>query len=163
MINIIKKDIFVFINIYLYSMLSKASKYTISAVIFLTNNSSIDKKIGSKEIATQLDIPAPFLAKNLQELTKKGIISSVKGPNGGFYLSDENKKKSLFDIIDCIDSIEKFNQCYLGHPTCNEKNPCIVHNLYYPFKNKLLLKFKTKSILELAKEAENSAINFSNI
>ncbi|QNM86451.1 Rrf2 family transcriptional regulator [Polaribacter pectinis] len=133
-------------------MLSKASKYAISAVLYLTNTASISNKISSKEVAEKLNIPAPFLAKVIQELTKKGIVSSVKGPNGGFYLSEINEKNTIYDIIECIDDIDKFNQCYLGQHECNEENPCVVHYLYAPFKEKLVKKLKTKTILEMAIE-----------
>lgn len=140
-------------------MLSKASKYVISAVLYLSKNASEEKKMGPKEIAEKLDIPAPFLAKNLQKLTKDGIITSIKGPNGGFYLTDDNNKKSLFDIIDCVDSIEKFDQCYLGHESCSENNPCVVHHLYAPFKSELINKLKSKTIEEMADE---DALNNGN-
>ncbi|MCI2228108.1 Rrf2 family transcriptional regulator [Polaribacter sp. MSW13] len=133
-------------------MLSKASKYAITAVLYLTNSSNKQHKLGSKQIAKALDIPAPFLAKTLQELTKKKIISSVKGPNGGFYLSKENENNTLFDIIACIDDVEKFNDCYLGQFECNEDKPCVVHHLYFPFKNELINKLKTKTILEMSNE-----------
>lgn len=93
-------------------MLSKSSKYAIRAVLYIANNTSEKKKIGSKEVAETLEIPAPFLAKTLQELTKAEIISSMKGPNGGFYLTDKNEQKSLFDIIDCIDNAHKFEECF---------------------------------------------------
>jgi Rrf2 family protein len=141
-------------------MLSKASKYAITAVLFLTNNASKEHKIGSKEIAEKLELPAPFLAKTMQELTKKGLISSVKGPHGGFYLSKKNKKHTIFEIIDCVDDITKFDQCYLGQSECSEENPCVVHYLYVPFKNQLLNKLKNKTILEMATEfAKNNNLN----
>ena len=133
-------------------MLSKASKYAITAVLHIANKASKENKLGSKQLANQLNIPAPFLAKTLQELTKKGIISSIKGPHGGFYLSKENEKKTLFNIIDCLDDIEKFNQCYLGQPDCSDEKPCVVHHLYMPFKKELIKKLKDKTILEMANE-----------
>tara|TARA_R110001606_G_scaffold397650_1_gene574783 strand:- start:697 stop:1143 length:447 start_codon:yes stop_codon:yes gene_type:complete len=133
-------------------MLSNSSKYAIRAVLYISNYSNNKTKIGSKQIAKELHIPAPFLAKTLQELTKKEIISSVKGPHGGFYLSPENDKKTLFDIIECIDGLHKFESCFLGQEECNDEKPCVVHHLYYPFKNKLLDKLKTKTIVEMATE-----------
>ena len=116
--------------------------------------------MGSKEVAGQLDIPAPFLAKTLQELTKKEILSSIKGPNGGFFLSKENNQKTLLDIIECIDGIQKFNECFLGQHECNDDAPCVVHHIYLSFKNKLIDKLKTKSILEMAEEyAKNNNLD----
>ena len=134
------------------NMLSKSSKYAIRAVLYISNFGNKDNKIGSKEIAEKLLIPAPFLAKTLQELTKKNIISSIKGPHGGFFLTPANKKKTLFDIIECIDGLQKFESCFLGQEECSEDKPCVIHHLYYPFKNELLDKLKTKTIVEMAKE-----------
>jgi Rrf2 family protein len=139
-------------------MLSKSSKYAIRAVLYIAKAASKEEKIGSKQVAIKLEIPAPFLAKTLQELTRKKIISSIKGPHGGFYLTEENKQKSLFDIIDCVDDIHKFEECFLGQLECDDQKPCVVHHLYKPFKNKLIEKLKTKSIIELADE---NAINNS--
>ncbi|PWG05088.1 RrF2 family transcriptional regulator [Polaribacter aquimarinus] len=133
-------------------MLTKSSKYAIRAVLYLTNTGSVYNKMGAKQIAEKLEIPAPFLAKTMQELSRNKIITSVKGPNGGFYLTIGNKKKTLYDIIAAIDNIDKFEECFLGQLECNEDRPCVVHHLYTPFKNKLLTKLKTKSILEMAKE-----------
>ena len=133
-------------------MLSKSSKYAIRAVLYIANYTSESHKVGSKEVAKKLQIPAPFLAKTLQELTRKEIISSIKGPNGGFYLTKKNAQKSLFEIIECIDGIDKFDKCFLGQLECNDNKPCIVHHLYSPFKNKLIEELKTKTIIEMAIE-----------
>ena len=141
-------------------MLSKSSKYAIRAVLYLANHTNTTIKIGSKEVAKKLNIPAPFLAKTLQELTKKEILSSIKGPHGGFYLTEKNYQKSLLEIIDCIDGIQKFNECFLGKHECNDDAPCVVHHIYLPFKNKLIEKLKTKSIKEMAKEyAKNNNLD----
>ena len=141
-------------------MLSKSSKYAIRAVLYIANYTNETKKIGSKEVANQLGIPAPFLAKTLQELTKEEIISSIKGPHGGFYLTELNRQKSLLDIIECIDGTQKFNECFLGQHECNDETPCVVHHIYLSFKNKLINKLKTKSIIEMAKEyAKNNNLD----
>ncbi|QTE23189.1 Rrf2 family transcriptional regulator [Polaribacter cellanae] len=68
--------------------------------MYLTNKASVSNKIGSKEVAKKLNIPAPFLAKVIQELTKKGIVSSVKESNGEFYLSEINEKNTMYNIIE---------------------------------------------------------------
>jgi Rrf2 family iron-sulfur cluster assembly transcriptional regulator len=74
-------------------MLSKSSKYAIRAVLHIAKAASKKEKIDSKKVAFELEIPAPFLAKTLQELTRKKIVSSIKGPHGGFYLTEKNKQK----------------------------------------------------------------------
>ena len=135
-------------------MLTKSSKYAIRAALYIARNSSKENKIGSKEIAKELEIPAPFLAKTLQELTRKSIITSVKGPKGGFYLTNENKNKTLLEVIDAVGNVNKFEECYLGQLECDDENPCVIHHIYKPFKAKLIDRFQSKSILEIANEKE---------
>ena len=61
-------------------MLSNSSKYAINAVIYLAIHSSASHRIAPKDVAEALHIPTPFLAKILQTLARKKVISSNKGP-----------------------------------------------------------------------------------
>ena len=133
-------------------MLSRASKYAILSTLFLCEHSSVDNKISVKVIAESIDVPNPFLAKLFQQLVRGRIISSTKGPNGGFYLSEENSKKNVCDIIENIDGLNKLNECFLGLNECDSKNPCPVHFIVEPFKDNILGKFRDKTIMEFAQE-----------
>ncbi len=67
-------------------MFSNSSKYAIKAVLFLALNSNEDKKIMVKDIANPINVPQAYIAKLLQELSRQNVISSTRGPKGGFYL-----------------------------------------------------------------------------
>ncbi len=133
-------------------MLSHASKYAIVSTLFLAEHSSIEKKISVKEIAKNIDVPSPFLAKLFQQLVRGKIISSTKGPNGGFYLTKQNGKRTVCDIIENIDGLGKLSECFLGLQKCDPDNPCPVHHIVEPFQNNILSKFRDKSIIEFSKE-----------
>jgi len=66
-------------------MLSNACKYAIRSILYLAINNKENKKFGVKKIAAELETPQPFLAKLLQQLTRNKLVSSAKGPTGGFY------------------------------------------------------------------------------
>jgi len=133
-------------------MLSNSCKYAIRSVIYLALYTDSKNKTGSKEVATKLNIPQPFLAKILQELTKKNIISSTKGPNGGFFLTDKNLKNSVLDIVNCIDGTDAFNTCFFGLRACTNEKPCPVHNTVKPFKDKIYLQLSKNTIVQFADE-----------
>jgi Rrf2 family protein len=135
-------------------MLTNASKYAIRSVLFLAQNSSIDNKYGAKQIAKELDIPLHFIAKLLQPLVKKGIVSSLKGPKGGFYFTTKNGKNRVCDIITVIEGKNIFESCFLGLPKCGDENPCPVHHIVSPFKKDLLIKFEM-SLNEFIKDMDN--------
>ncbi len=133
-------------------MLSRASKYAILSTLFLAEHAKVDNKISVKVIADSIDVPSPFLAKLFQQLVRGKIISSTKGPNGGFYLTEENGKRNVLDIIENIDGLNRLSDCFLGLNECDSANPCPVHFIVEPFKNNILGKFRDKTILEFAKE-----------
>jgi len=135
-------------------MLSNQSKYAIRAVLYLAIYASKNNKIGSKKVAELIDIPAPFLAKIFQTLSREKIISSTKGPNGGFYLNEIELSKNLMDIIECIDGLESFKSCYVGLPRCSDENPCAIHHIAAPCRKVLIKELTERSIQNFAQDTK---------
>lgn len=109
-------------------MFSKTCEYAIRALIFVAQKSKDGDKVGIKDIAAGIDSPEYFIAKILQELSRKGFVQSVKGPNGGFYMDENNLKQSVADIVREIDGDKLFSNCGLGLKECSETHPCPIHN-----------------------------------
>jgi DNA-binding IscR family transcriptional regulator len=95
------------------------------------------------------------LAKLLQDLAKWKVITSAKGPNGGFYLTEKNKNAALINVVEKIDGLDKFDSCVLGLSECNPNNPCPIHFSIAPFKDKLLADLKNNSIKDYAIKVQN--------
>ncbi len=134
-------------------MLTNASKYAIRAVLFIAKNANKDNKISAIQIAEGLDIPTHFIAKLLQPLAKNNIISSLKGPKGGFYFTIENGKKSVCDIIHITEGKDVFIKCFMGLPRCGNDNPCPVHHIVARFKEKILKDFN-KNISDFSNDID---------
>lgn len=111
-------------------MLSNKCKYGIRAVLYISLAGEKQKYIGGQQVASYLNMPPAFTIKILQELAKHQIISSVKGPGGGFYLSKENQQKTLIDVVEVIDGLDFFNRCGLGLSECSETKPCPIHDTF---------------------------------
>ena len=135
-------------------MLSNQSKYAIRAVLYLSLNSDVSNKLGSKTIAEHIDVPAPFLAKIFQKLSKAKIISSSKGPNGGFYLSEKEQAHNLLSIIESIDGLDFFNSCLVGLPKCSDENPCAIHHIAAPCRDTIFKELKERTIAEFAEDTK---------
>ncbi len=117
-------------------MFSNSTKYAIRTIEYLLLNQDQDK-LSVIKLATELDIPQPYLSKIMQQLSKGNIISSTKGRGGGFYLSNENLKRPLIDIVICIEGYNVFDKCVLGLNKCSDENPCMLHAHFKIFKNSL--------------------------
>ena len=136
-------------------MLSKSSTYAIRAVLYLSLHSNETKKFSPKSIAQAIDVPAPFLAKTLQILTRRGLISSVKGRNGGFYLTKKDRENTLMSIVDSIDGLSKFSECMLGLPVCGDDNPCPIHHAVSPVKKQLIEQLTLRTIEDFTEKVRN--------
>ena len=109
-------------------MLSNSCKYAIRSILYLAINGNEDNKISSKVVADEINVPAAFLAKIFQTLSREKFICSSKGPNGGFYVTKRELKIKLYDIVLCIDGNKSIENCYLGLPSCSDNKPCCFHS-----------------------------------
>lgn len=134
-------------------MFSKATEYALRATIYIAQHGSMDKKLGITEIASGINSPKSFTAKILQQLTADNkIISSVRGPNGGFYMTDKAKKLPVRAILEAMNEDEVLEKCALGLKRCSEVNPCPMHHQYKVIKKQLKALFEKKTIQNLADE-----------
>ncbi len=132
-------------------MLSNTSKYAIRAMIYLAIHSEDNAKTGIRKIAGELSIPAPFLAKILQVLTRHKLLNSSKGPNGGFYLARDASKITLYEIVKVMDGSDVFERCLISLRSCNEQNiPCPVHHKYEGLRNEIRQLFQLQDLGSLA-------------
>lgn len=144
-------------------MFSKATEYALRATIYIAQRSSDENKPGMAEIAKAIDSPQSFTAKILQLLTRNNrIVSSVRGPNGGFFLTDKAKKLPVRSILEAMGEDEVLEKCVLGLKQCSEAKPCPMHANYKLIKGQLIDLFETKSIQSLADEFENGRAKLNN-
>jgi Rrf2 family protein len=67
--------------------------------------------VTAKRLAAFYDLPTAYLNKQLQALTRAGILTSVSGPKGGFQLARDPRNISLLDIVIAIDGADDAFRC----------------------------------------------------
>lgn len=132
---------------------SRQCEYALQAVLYLALKPE-GETTSMKELAKRLEIPYHFVAKILQDLTHKGLLSSHKGPGGGFSLGMPAKEITLFHIIEAIDGVNLMNGCLLGFPECSSTNPCALHHRWAEIRDVLYSMLVTKNIAEMASKTE---------
>jgi len=115
-------------------------------MIFIAQKSSEGERTGIKEIAKGIDSPEHFIAKILQDLSRRGLVQSVKGPNGGFYLDEASMRCTLADVVRAIDGEKIFNGCGLGLKQCSEKKPCPIHHEFKKIRTDLFEMLSTAQV-----------------
>jgi Rrf2 family transcriptional regulator, iron-sulfur cluster assembly transcription factor len=140
-------------------MFSKTCKYGLRAVLYLATHTHENRKIGVKEIAEELGVPGPFLAKLLQQLARAQIVSSTKGPNGGFYMDAHNMASNLRQVVESIDGPDVFSSCIMGLPACSSVNPCPLHEKAVIYRHSLLDLVERQSVGEVAHRITESGLS----
>ena len=136
-------------------MFSKTCEYAIRSLILIAHRSKNGHKTGIKEIAEAIDAPQPFTAKILHDLSKKGLVQSLKGPAGGFYLEKHSLQNSLADIVLAVDGAKLFSGCGLGLTYCSEKNPCPIHDEFKKVRKDIFEMLQNAKLGELQEQLEN--------
>ncbi|MFI6028160.1 RrF2 family transcriptional regulator [Amycolatopsis magusensis] len=63
------------------------------------------------QLAQYFDLPAPYLAKQLQALVRAGVLAATTGPRGGFRLARQAGQISLLQIVEAIDGTSAPYEC----------------------------------------------------
>jgi len=140
-------------------MLSNTCKSAIKAVIYLCSKFESGQNAGIKEVAEYINANEHTVGKILQTLAKRKVINSLKGPTGGFYITKEQQKQPVINIIESIDGKEIFTSCGLGLNQCSSKHPCPIHNDYKKARDLIEKLFREKNVLDLC-EPVNSGIAY---
>lgn len=129
---------------------SRQCEYALQAVLFLALRPE-GEMTSIKSLARRLGIPYHFLGKILQDLTRKRLLVSLKGPTGGFALAVPAKDVTLFHIVEAIDGAGFLRNCILGFPECSGTNPCAVHFAWGALRDEVYQMLISKNIGELAR------------
>jgi Rrf2 family protein len=110
-------------------LLSRSNEYAIRALTYLAQGEA-GRLYLAREIAEELDLPAPFLGKVLQPLVARGVIKSQRGRSGGFRLARPASDVRLIDIVEAQGSLGPEVTCLLGQRTCRDETACPMHEYW---------------------------------
>ncbi len=129
-------------------LFSKKAEIAIQSMLLLATKGQ-DQGADTRTISEELQVPKMFCAKILQELKYAGFLTSKKGKNGGFYLSDDGLKMSILQIIVAIDGNYVFENCLLGFRYCSDLHPCPVHSRWSILRKEIYDMLSAYSISDL--------------
>jgi Rrf2 family protein len=82
------------------------------------------------DIVQATGAPQSFLSKVLQGLTHGGLITSRRGPAGGFEISATGSQASMREVIEAIDGPISLNVCLSETRSCPRQGWCPAHPVW---------------------------------
>jgi Rrf2 family protein len=111
-------------------LLPQTAEYALRAVLHIASVDQ-DRSVRVDETAEALGIPRNYLSKTLHQLVRAGILTSARGPLGGFRLATAADELTLARIISpFVVSTER--RCLLGQGICGESPACAMHERWGP-------------------------------
>ena len=85
-------------------------------------------------------------------LAKKGILSSSKGPRGGFSVNERTQVTSVIEVVTITEGQNYFENCALRLLKCDALNPCPLHFQIVSARDRMKQLLEETAIEDLLKE-----------
>ena len=126
--------------------ISEAASLALHGLVLIAKNQPM--RMNVKTLSLELNASQTHLAKVFQNLSKAGLVKSLRGPSGGFELNKPAEEISFLEIYETIESKIVLDDCPLGKNHCvfqscifdNELNR-ISADIYETFKKMRLSDF----------------------
>jgi len=130
--------------------LSTKGRYAVMAMVDLAKHGDGDP-VALSEIAVRQEISLSYLEQLFAKLRRAGLVSSVRGPGGGYVLSRTSEETRLADIILAVDEPIRATRCVPGSPVgcTGDKVRCVTHDLWEELGNLIHLFFSSISLADV--------------
>ncbi|MDD2679337.1 MAG: Rrf2 family transcriptional regulator [Candidatus Omnitrophica bacterium] len=128
-------------------LITRDTDYALRALSFIAQNK--DRIVAVSELTRKLRVPQPFLRKILQVLSRRRILSSLKGQGGGFILAKDPARIFIADIMRIFQGELKLNECFLKKLACPHKKACVLRKKITRIENYVLRELNSITIKSL--------------
>jgi Rrf2 family protein len=137
--------------------LSKKADYGLIALSYMAAPGQ-RAVVSTREMAEQHDIPVELLAKVLQRLARRGVLTSVQGINGGYRLARDPQAISVADVVEAIDGPFTLTACSDTTDTCDQFAKCNIRDPLHRIRERIASALATCSVAELAADRPAAAV-----
>lgn len=129
---------------------SRSTEYAIRALVPLAQMPE-GRYTMVKTIAEQERIPTHFLAKILQQLARKGLLRSSKGPLGGFQLNVPAEEIRLLDIVEALGGLAPYQLDMVPDNQTPDGLYCTRHDEWLSLRHEILSYLRDNTVADLVK------------
>ncbi|MBZ0090941.1 MAG: Fe-S cluster assembly transcriptional regulator IscR [Burkholderiales bacterium] len=99
-------------------------------------------------ISERQQISLSYLEQLFGKLRRYGLVESVRGPGGGYFLAHDLDKIVVADIIRAVDESIDATRCG-GEANCHDNKPCMTHELWMTLNCKIYEYLNSVSLAQL--------------
>jgi Rrf2 family protein len=109
--------------------ISRRTDYGVRVILDLASRPG-SQRTPTKEIADRQNIPNPFLAKIISQLSLAELVTTHRGAGGGVTLARPAADISLLQVIEALEGPVHLNRCLIEPDACPQNGHCPVHDVW---------------------------------
>lgn len=109
--------------------ISRRTDYGVRVILDLATLPD-NERASTQEIADRQNIPGPFLAKIISQLSLAGLVTTQRGAGGGVTLARPAANISLLQVIEALEGPIRLNRCSIQPDACPRNGRCPVHDVW---------------------------------
>ncbi len=117
--------------------LTTKGRYAVTAMLDLSLNYGV-RPITLADISDRQGISLSYLEQLFANLRKQGLVSSSRGPGGGYRLSRAAEEVTVFEVISAVDEKVDTTRCE-GKGNCSNGEQCLSHEIWHSLSEQIKL------------------------
>ena len=113
--------------------LGSKARYAVMAMVDLAVHGG-ERTVSLAEIASRQEISLSYLEQLFARLRRCELVSSVRGPGGGYRLARPLGEIAIIDIVEAVDECMRVTRCKEGTPAnqgcMSDRSRCLTHDLW---------------------------------
>jgi Rrf2 family protein len=134
--------------------ISRRTDYGVRVILDLATNEE-NGRASTHEIAERQNIPSPFLAKIVSQLSLAGLVTTYRGAGGGVTLARPAADISLLQVIEALEGPVRLNRCLIEPDACPQNGHCPVHGIWAKAQGELVSLLKCTTFDDLAESSRS--------
>jgi Rrf2 family protein len=129
--------------------ITRQAEYAVRTVLYLAKQEP-GSCVSTARIAKEQDIPTPFLAKIILQLSAVGLLHTTRGAKGGVKLAKPSTEISMLEVIEAVDGVIELNDCVLQAARCQRSRDCPVRRTWCEARADLVKRLSRAKFGQLA-------------
>lgn len=137
--------------------LTTRGRYAVTAMLDLAVHGS-GQPVSLADISTRQEISLSYLEQLFAKLRRGDLVTSVRGPGGGYRLAREGRRIYVAEIIDAVDESVDVTNCN-GKGNCHHGEVCLTHHLWQDLSEQIHAFLSQISLADLVDRRERQHNN----
>jgi Rrf2 family iron-sulfur cluster assembly transcriptional regulator len=130
--------------------LTSKGRYAVTAMLDLALHAN-QGPVTLSAISERQGISLSYLEQLFTRLRRNGLVSSTRGPGGGYLLSGDAADIAVADVVEAVDESVNATRCG-GEENCQDGQRCLTHDLWTELSDQIFTFLSGISLAQLVEQ-----------